>query len=166
MRGASHLEVGSSAPDFTAPATGGGAITLSDFLHRHRVVLSFYPQDFSWGCSRQLCSYRDEHAEFSRRNAVVLGISQNTPDSQASFAARNGFPFPLLSDNKGIVARRYGVARLGGFLPFPRRVTFVIDEEGVIRGMIRHELGVGRHLTEALSILDQMKAEGKANKKG
>jgi len=160
------LVVGSPAPDFSAPGTGGETITLSQFRNNRRVVLSFYPRDFSWGCTRQLCSYRDGYAEFTRRNAIVLGVSRNPPPSQARFAELNRLPFTLISDYVGNIARRYGVTRLGGLLSFPRRVTFVIDERGVIRGAICHEIAVGRHLSEALEILDGLAPPGGAPPRG
>jgi peroxiredoxin Q/BCP len=157
--------LGQPAPDFAAPATGGETVTLAQFRQTHRVVLSFYPRDFSSGCTRQLCSYRDGYGEVTRRRAIVVGVSRNSPDSQAAFAERNRLPFPLISDRDGTIARRYGVLRLGGLIPFPRRVTFVIDEEGIIRGILRHELAVGRHLKEALAILDEI-AAGRAEQEG
>jgi peroxiredoxin Q/BCP len=149
--------IGSLAPDFTAPATGGQTITLSQYRGTRRVILSFYPRDFSWGCTRQLCSYRDHYAELGRRNAVIIGVSPNTPDSQQKFSNRHHFPFPLVSDREGRIARRYGVARrLGSSL---RRVTFVIDDAGIIRGIIRHELAMRQHLTEALGVLDRLETQ-------
>jgi len=151
-----NLLVGSLAPDFSAPGSGGETVTLRQFRNNLRVVLSFYPRDFSWGCSRQLCSYRDGYAQFTMRNAIVLGVSRNQRSSQAKFAELNSLPFTLISDDDGSIARSYGVTRLAGLLPFPRRVTFVIDERGIIRGAISHEIAVGRHLTEALEILDRL----------
>lgn len=149
--------VGSPAPDFTAPATGGETITLRQYRGTRRVILSFYPRDFSWGCTRQLCSYRDHYAELGRRNAVIIGVSPNRPGSQQKFSDRYHFPFPLISDQEGSIARRYGVTR--GWLSSPRRVTFVIDEAGIIRGIIRHELAMRQHLTEAVGILDRLEKQ-------
>ena len=137
-------------------------ITLSQFRHHHHVVLSFYPRDFSWGCTRQLCGYRDRFEEFQRRHAVVIAVSGNRAESQTRFAGRHSFPFLLISDREGRIRRAYGVLRLGGVIPLPRRTTFVIDQEGMIRGIIHHELAVQRHFTESLTLLDEILLEGKS----
>ena len=152
-------EVGSPAPDFSAPATGGETMTLRQYRGIRRVILSFYPRDFSLGCTRQLCTYRDHYAEIGRRNAVILGVSPNAPPSQQKFSRRHQFPFPLISDHDGHIARRYGVARSGRLFSAPRRVTFVIDEGGIVRGIIHHELAMRRHLAEALAVLDTLEKE-------
>jgi len=158
----SHVPVvGSPAPDFTAEVSGGSLITLSQFRHHHHVVLSFYPRDFSWGCTRQLCGYRDRFEEFQRRHAVVIAISGNRSESQTRFAQRHRFPFLLISDRDRRIRRAYGVLRLGGLVPLPKRITFVINQEGIIRGTIHHELAVERHLAESLVLLDEMLLKGK-----
>lgn len=121
------VEVGDRAPDFTLPGTGGHDYTLSEYRGR-KVVLAFYPGDFTPGCTRQLCSYRDDFAVFA--DAVVLGISPQSVDRHEEFAAKYGFEFPLLADADKEVAAAYGIrAPLIGI----RRSVFVVDEAGVVR---------------------------------
>jgi peroxiredoxin Q/BCP len=79
-------------------------------------------------------------------------VSLDTAEKHAAFAKANDLPFPLVSDRDAKIATAYGVARLGGWLP-TRRVTFVIDKTGVVRQVIKSELGIDRHIDEALATL-------------
>jgi len=85
----------------------------------------------------------------------VVGVSTDSAETHASFAEKHGLPFPLISDAKAEIARAFGVARIGGWLP-TKRVTFVIDKEGVVRRVIRSELDVDRHVDEASAALEQL----------
>jgi len=121
--------VGDVAPDFTLPGTGGRDYTLSQYRGGN-VVLAFYPGDFTPGCTRQLCSYRDDFSVFADAGATVLGISPQSVESHERFAAKHGFEFPLLADAEKRVIGEYGV---GAPLIGVRRSIFVVDAEGVIR---------------------------------
>lgn len=82
-------------------------------------------------------------------------MSSDSPDRHASFARRLDLPFPLLSDPDSAIARSYGVARAGGWLP-NRRVSFVIDAQGVVRRVIAAELDAAGHAREALAALREL----------
>jgi peroxiredoxin Q/BCP len=120
--------VGEQAPDFELPGTGGRTYRLSDYRGR-KVVLAFYPGDFTRVCTKQFCSYRDEGERLDAIDAEVLGISSQSVDSHERFSEEKRLNVPLLADEDRAVARAYGVA--AG--PLVRRSIFVIDEEGVIR---------------------------------
>jgi peroxiredoxin Q/BCP len=79
-------------------------------------------------------------------------VSTDSAATHASFAEKHGLPFPLLSDPNARVASAFGVARVGGWLP-TKRVTFVIDKQGVVRKVIKSELNVDRHVDDALAAL-------------
>ncbi|HIQ30348.1 MAG TPA: peroxiredoxin [Candidatus Caldiarchaeum subterraneum] len=147
------MQLGDLAPDFTLPAYDGTTITLSSFKGKKRVVLFFYPKDESPGCTRENCMIRDSLDEFTKRNAVVFGISRDNLEKHRRFAERHGFAHTLLSDVKGEVCRTYGALTLFGFMV--KRRTVVIDEEGVIRGIVDSPLP-SRHVKEALKILDRL----------
>lgn len=147
------LEVGGKAPDFTAHLSTGETITLSQFRGRQNVVLSFYPADFTAGCTRQACSYRDNFAEVQRLGAVLLGVSADGAARHAEFAQAYSLPYPLISDPEREIIRLYGAERFRGkFLP-TRRVSYVIDTEGVIRLVAHHEVLIGRHIEQILQTL-------------
>jgi peroxiredoxin Q/BCP len=146
--------VGDRAPDFKATLSTGEQIMLEDYRGKQRVVLYFYPRDFTAGCTKQACSFRDSYDEFEGLNAVVIGISADSPSSHDRFVETYRLPFPLISDAERTIARLYGVTRPLPFLP-TKRVTFVIDMEGVIRSVIRNPLAMRKHMEESLQVLRQ-----------
>jgi peroxiredoxin Q/BCP len=146
---------GDRAPDFSARSSDGRDIRLSDYRGAKRVVLFFYPKDFTPGCTAEACSFRDAYDELVAKDTEVLGVSLDSDTSHAEFASRHRLPFPLLSDPEGRIARQYGA--LGGLqalLGVAKRITFVIDREGIVRAVIHHELRVGRHLQEVRAALE------------
>ena len=122
------VDVGDPAPGFELPGTGGKTYRLSDYRDR-KVILAFYPGDFTVVCTKQFCSYRDESERLEGLGADVLGISPQSVDSHERFTEEKRLSVPLLADEDKKVARAYGV--LAG--PMVRRAIFVVDEEGTIR---------------------------------
>ena len=104
------IEPGSSAPDFTLPDQDGNEVSLSDFEGR-RVVLVFYPADFSPTCTDQLNVYQEVLPQFEERGAQLVGISVDGAFCHKAFKEHLGVSIPLLSDfhPKGEVAKAYGV---------------------------------------------------------
>jgi thioredoxin-dependent peroxiredoxin len=145
------VEVESVAPDFTLPSQSGEMVSLEDFIGTNPVVLFFYPKDDTPGCTKQACAFRDDYEEFGKLDAEVIGISSDSVESHRSFAEKHFLPFTLLSDEGGTVRRLYGVPTTFGL--FPGRVTYVIDEEGVVRHIFSSQLGVERHVGEAIEAL-------------
>lgn len=125
------LQAGLSAPDFGLPASGGGAIRLSE-LRGRPVILAFYPADATPVCASQLALYNEVVPMFEEFDARLLGISVDRLASHESFAAELGLRFPLLSDAEpqGAVAKAYGVFRSKDRVA--ERALFVIDREGTI----------------------------------
>ncbi|HWW68029.1 MAG TPA: peroxiredoxin [Solirubrobacterales bacterium] len=122
------VDVGDQAPDFELPGTGGRTYKLSDYRGR-KVILAFYPGDFTTVCTKQFCSYRDEGERLDDLGADVLGISPQSVDSHERFTEEKRLNVPLLADEDKATARAYGV--LAG--PMVRRAIFVVDEEGIVR---------------------------------
>lgn len=122
------LNVGDPAPEFELPGTGEKTYRLSDYRGR-KLILAFYPGDFTAVCTKQFCSYRDQGDKLEGLGAEVLGISPQSVDSHERFVEEKRLNVPLLADEDKQVARAYGV--LAG--PMVRRAIFVIDEEGVVR---------------------------------
>ena len=135
------VDVGQAAPDFTLPGICDGErrdYTLSEFRGR-KVVLAFYPGDDTPGCTRQMCSYRDDFSKFDESGAVLLGISPQDVDSHERWAAKRGFHFPLLADTDKSVIDLYGVR--GGRLIAVKRSVFVVGPDGVVRFVDRKAVG-------------------------
>jgi peroxiredoxin Q/BCP len=122
------LNVGDPAPDFELPGTGEKTYRLSDYRGR-KLVIAFYPGDFTPTCTKQFCSYRDNADKLDGLGADVLGISPQSVSSHERFVEEKRLNVPLLADEDKSVARAYGV--LAG--PMVRRAIFVIDEEGIVR---------------------------------
>jgi peroxiredoxin Q/BCP len=122
------VDVGDEAPDFELAGTGGKTYRLSDYRGR-KVILAFYPGDFTTVCTKQFCSYRDQGERMDGLGAEVLGISPQSVDSHERWTEEKRLNVPLLADEGKKVARAYGV--LAG--PMVRRATFIVDEGGVVR---------------------------------
>jgi thioredoxin-dependent peroxiredoxin len=146
------LREGDKAPDFSLPDQHGNTVSLADGIGAKRwQVVYFYPKDDTPGCTAEACSFRDSHEDFTDAGAVVIGVSADSPESHAAFAAKHNLPFSLVSDADGGLRRAYGVKKSLGILP--GRVTYVIDPEGVVRKIFSSQVRASRHHTEALAAI-------------
>lgn len=145
--------MGDVASDFTLRSQSGEEVSLGDFVGRKRaIVLFFYPKDDTPGCTKEACSFRYDYEQFEKLEAEVIGISSDSVRSHERFVEKHGLPFGLLSDEGGEVRKIYGVPNTLGL--FPGRVTYVIDEEGVVRHVFSSQIGVTRHVEQALKALE------------
>lgn len=151
---ATRVKVGDPAPDFRLPAQDGRVVGLSDFRGERSVVLYFYPRDNTPACTMQSCAFRDEYTLLREEGAEVIGVSADPPDSHATFADRHGLPFMLVSDPEGNLRRLYGLRNTLGVLP--RRVTFVIDRDGIVRLVYSSQLRPRMHARRALEVLRRL----------
>jgi thioredoxin-dependent peroxiredoxin len=147
------LSVGDRAPEFTAVLSTGETVSLSDFAGKQTLVLFFYPRDETAGCIAEVCSYRDNYGEIRRLGGAILGVSFDRPDSHDRFITHYHLPFPLIADTGRTLSRQYGAIRWEGPWPRMKRVTYVIDRDGIVRGVFRHELRIGRHTADVLALL-------------
>lgn len=115
-------------PCVTLPATEVGQINLRKL--NKPVVMVFYPGDNTPGCTIQLCALRDNYAKFQQAGAEVVGVNPASVESHASFAKKQRYPFPLISDPDNVLAKALGVGNTFGFL---ERTVFVVDKTGVVR---------------------------------
>lgn len=123
------LEVGSEAPVFQAETTGGERVSLPDFRGKSAVLLMFYPQDDTPGCTRQMCTARDESAEYAAAGIARFGVNPGSLDSHRDFVDKYSLDFPLIVDANAEIASAYGVLREEGGVG---RATYLIDREGRI----------------------------------
>ncbi len=147
------LAVGTKAPDFTGVLSNGTSISLSEFAGKKNVVLFFYPKDFTSGCTAQACSIRDGYGEISTLDAIVFGVSGDGSASHEKFRSSYNLPFELIADTNRAIIKLYGAGRLGGLVKSTKRVTYVVDKEGIVRLIAHHELNMGEHLADVLQSL-------------
>jgi peroxiredoxin Q/BCP len=149
------LAIGEAAPDFELPASNGEKVKLSNFKGKN-VVLYFYPKDMTPGCTTEACDFRDYHDEFSKLNAVILGISTDSLDKHKKFIEKYDLPFLLLADEDHQVCELYGVWKLkknfGKEYMGIERSTFVIDQQGRLAKEWR-KVKVKGHVEEALEFI-------------
>src|SRR5262252_756348 len=109
------LKEGDQAPDFTAKTNDGGKITLSD-LKGKPVILYFYPRDDTPGCTKEACAFRDQFAAFTKKKAVVLGVSTDGVKSHDKFVEKFNLPFQLLADEDFAISKAYGARGQKSFM--------------------------------------------------
>lgn len=154
------LAIGTSAPDFELNSTPDQKLRLSE-LRGKKVILAFYPADWSPVCDDQMALYNETLKFFSKHNAQLLGISVDSKWSHLAFSQHQKLHFPLLADfePKGQVAKMYGVydEKEGQ----AQRALFVLDEKGVIRWNYLSPVGLNPGadgILEALEDIDKVKA--------
>ncbi|MGB3137187.1 MAG: thioredoxin-dependent thiol peroxidase [Nodosilinea sp.] len=127
------LSAGDPAPDFSLPDAAGQTHSLAD-LKGQRVVLYFYPRDSTPGCTKQACGFRDRYSDYQEKDIVVLGVSTDDAKSHGRFIDKLSLPFPLLVDEGGEVASRYGVYGPKKFMGKEytgiTRSTFIVGPDG------------------------------------
>lgn len=120
--------VGQTAPGFTLPSQTGAKISLSSFKGKW-VVLYFYPKDMTTGCTIEAHNFQAAQAQFTAKNAVILGVSVDSAASHQQFCTKENLTFRLLSDTKQTVVNAYGSLGSNGMAS---RNTFLINPQGKI----------------------------------
>ena len=137
------LAMGSRAPEFTLPDQDDRTVSLSTLLNRGPLILYFYPADFTPGCTREACMFRDLHTEILQSGLSVAGISPQAPDRHTEFREKYKLPFPLLSDVEKFVIKMYDVNGPMGL--GVRRVTYLVDQARVIRAAVKADFRIDQH---------------------
>ena len=145
------LKEGTAAPDFEAELGNGERVRLADYRGQKNVVLYFYPKDFTSGCTREACIFRDNYAEVEQLDAVIVGVSADSADSHESFREKHQLPFGLIPDPEKRIIKLYDADGFLGFMT--ARVTYVIDKDGVVRAALRHDFSVSLHLPAVIDAL-------------
>jgi peroxiredoxin Q/BCP len=142
------VKVGDVAPAFTSVDENGKKFNSSDVVGKKVLVLYFYPADFTGGCTAQACGFRDDIEKLNSKGIMVVGVSGDSVETHKLFKAHHKLPFTLLADEKGTVAKLFGVpVGKGGNSPTIndkgekgtaargvtiQRWTVVIDKKGTI----------------------------------
>ena len=139
------LPVGSPAPAFDLPATGGRQVKLADYKGQNLVIV-FYPKDSTPGCTRQLCALRDDLAQFNDVGTAVLASNPGSLESHERFSAKQGYTFPILMDADKSMAQAYHALKETGGI---ERTVYIITRDGKI-GYAKRGLPPDTELLEAI----------------
>jgi peroxiredoxin Q/BCP len=145
------IKVSDIIPSFSLPDQDGNLFDISIYLGKKKLVIFFYPQDGSLNCTKEACYFRDLADVFEEVDAIVIGISGQSVESHKEFAEKNRLKYTLLSDERNIVRKLFGVpGRVFGFIP--GRVTYVADRSGKVVYIFDSQTETQRHADEALKI--------------
>ena len=149
------LVKGDKVPNFELKNQNGELFKVADYIGKKNLVIYFYPKDDTPGCTKEACKFRDEFEIFTDLDALVIGISGDSPESHTKFIEKYNLPFTLLSDEKDEVRKAFGVK--GAFMGVvPGRVSFVVDKKGIIQYMFDSMGNAEQHVDEARAILEKM----------
>jgi peroxiredoxin Q/BCP len=151
---ATTLKKGDHVPKFELKDQDGNLFKMTDVIGKKNLVIYFYPKDDTPGCTKEACKFRDEFEVFTDLEAMVIGISGDSPESHTKFIEKYNLPFTLLSDENDAVRKQFGVK--GKFMDvIPGRVTFIADKNGVIQYVFDSMSNAEQHVEEAKLILEK-----------
>ncbi len=138
------LKENQPAPDFSLPSTSGNTFTLSKDLQSKPCIIYFYPKDFTPGCTKEACEFRDMFAVFRNVNMEVIGISRDDIETHLTFKQQYKLPFELLSDTDGKVAGLYKA--LIPVVKVTRRITYLLDKNHRIAAVFESMFAAEKHI--------------------
>ena len=137
------LKNGTKAPEFKLEDQDGKSHTLKSLLAGGPLILYFYPADFTPGCTKEACTFRDLQNDLVRAKLRVVGVSPQDAESHQKFAAKHNLNFPLLADPDKQAVKAYDVDGPLGF--GVRRGTYLIGTDGKIQDSVLADLRIGAH---------------------
>ncbi len=169
---AAEVNVGDPAPSFSALDETGKTWKSEDHVGKKILVVYFYPADFTGGCTRQACGFRDDMKKLTAQGVEVVGVSGDSASTHAKFKEAYKLPFTLLADSEGSVAKAFGVpAGKGGKITRTiqgkdevlkrgvtiRRWTFVIGKDGKI-ALKNDSVNAGKDSKAVLDFVNKLNA--------
>ena len=153
---------GTIAPDFTLPSQEGKPISLHSFRGKW-VVLYFYPKDQTPGCTIEAHAFQRDQAQYTEKNAVIVGVSVDTVESHKEWCAKDGMNFKMLSDANKEVVTKYGSTMTIPQAPqlgtVAARNTFIIDPSGkIVKEFIK--VNPTGHSEQVLAALTELQKGG------
>ncbi len=149
-----ELNIGDKAPEFGLLNQNGEMVHLADFIGK-KVALYFYPKDSTPGCTQQACSLRDDFELLREADITILGLSKGSVKSKQHFIKKQHLNFPLLITTENTL-KDYGVNTGLLRLYLPRRWTFLINEKGIIIGIIKN-VDTKNHALQILNAFNTLK---------
>jgi peroxiredoxin Q/BCP len=147
-------QIGDPAPQFEGPDQNTNTVKLVDYIGKKNVLLYFYPKDFTGGCTKEACGFRDRMGDLGNDNVAVIGVSFDSSESHFKFAKQYNLNFPLISDTAGSIANAYGTTMKGKNMA--SRVSFLIGTDGKII-QITESGDPEKHFTEMQTAIASLK---------
>ena len=152
------INVGDRAPDFTMPTDGDGKVALAELAGKN-VVLYFYPKDDTSGCTAEACAFQEALPNFAGIDAVIVGVSKDSPAKHDKFKAKYNLAFTLISDEEGKLCEAFGTwvekSMYGRKYFGIERSTFLIDQTGTVRNVWR-KVKVTGHAKDVLKAVEAL----------
>jgi peroxiredoxin Q/BCP len=123
-------KAGDTAPAFQGQDQDGKTISLSDYAGKTNVLLYFYPKDFTGGCTKEACGFRDRMGDLRTNNVALIGVSFDSVQSHKKFIEKYDLNFPLIADTNGVITAAYDVKM--PMMGMSKRVSFLIGKDGKI----------------------------------
>jgi len=150
------IKVGDAVPLFELVDKNDKLFSIKEHIGTNNMVIYFYPKDDTPSCTKEACAFRDEIEIFNELDAIVIGISSDSPESHRDFIKKYTLPFTLLSDPDNVARDLFGVkGDLFGMIP--GRVTFIIDKKGIILYIYNSQSNATKHVEESMRILKENK---------
>ena len=137
------LKPGDLAPEFILPDENGNDMALTQLLQPGPIILYFYPADFTPGCTKEACTFRDMHDDILSVGLRVVGVSPQDKESHTRFKDEHNLPFTLICDPEKIAVKMYDVD--GPFGKGVRRVTYLITESQKIQDALQADVMINKH---------------------
>jgi len=138
------LKVGTRAPDFSLPSTSGETFSLYKDQKGKPCILYFFPKDFTPGCEKEACDFRDRFDFFSKKEIDIYGISRDKIETHLKFRQHYELPFNLLSDKSGEVSKLYDASLV--LLNISKRITYLLDKDQMIVAVYDNFFGAHLHI--------------------
>lgn len=149
------LKKGDKAPSFSLESTSGGDFSLSADAAGKPLIVYFFPKDFTPGCTKEACEFRDTFSVFRELDIDVVGISRDDIKTHHEFRKAHKLPFHLLSDPKGEVAEMYKASI--PLINFTRRITYLLDRSHHIVAVYENLFAAGNHIKEMVEAVKDPK---------
>jgi len=143
------LSKGRKAPDFQLASTEGRTFRLSETMAGRPCILYFYPKDFTPGCTKEACDFRDNFSFFKELDIDVVGISKDSVNTHKKFKEANQLPFELLADEKGEVSKKYEA--LVPLLGVNRRITYLLNKDHEIVSSFESMFAASKHIKQMVA---------------
>lgn len=146
------IAIGDKCPNFESHLSDGTPFSLKSLIGIKNLVIFFYPKDFTPGCTKEACAFRDNYEVFQELDCEIIGVSSDSGSSHDQFAEKHNLPFLLISDSDKSIQKKFGVPKsLFGLIP--GRVTYIIDKSGIVRGMYNSLTDPFGHIQKGLELV-------------